>query len=94
MEINKFIQQVLIHLPPKNFKSVNRFGFYARRISNKLKEAIKIYKKKIEQPKLSFYQRQMLDTFGVNPFVCPTCDTRMTVCEFYHYLDPYGIRYY
>ena len=94
MEINKFIQQVLIHLPPKNFKSVNRFGFYARRISNKLKEAIKIYKKKIEQPKLSFYQKQMLDTFGINPFVCPTCDTRMSVCEFYHYLDPYGIRYY
>lgn len=40
MPIRQFISQVLIHLPPKNFKMVNRYEFYSRHISEKLKEAI------------------------------------------------------
>ncbi|WP_367103126.1 transposase, partial [Fusobacterium gastrosuis] len=27
MNIDKFVQQILIHLPPKNFKMINRFDF-------------------------------------------------------------------
>ncbi len=50
MEINKFIQQVLIHLPPKNFKSVSRFGFYARRISDKLKPLSNLLKRILLHP--------------------------------------------
>ncbi|ERK48853.1 hypothetical protein HMPREF9015_01565, partial [Leptotrichia wadei F0279] len=36
----RFISHILIHLPPKNFKMVNRYGFYSRRIPDKLKKAI------------------------------------------------------
>ena len=36
MSAEKFISQILIHLPPKNFKMVNRYGFYSRHISDKL----------------------------------------------------------
>ena len=32
MSSEKFISHILIHLPPKNFKMVNRYGFYSRHI--------------------------------------------------------------
>jgi len=53
MDIDKFVQQVLIHLPPKNFKMINRFGFYGRNISTKLKDTIKKYKKRF--PKSEYF---------------------------------------
>ena len=40
MSAEKFISHILIHLPPKNFKMVNRYGFYSRHISDKLKKAL------------------------------------------------------
>ena len=55
MDIDKFVQQVLIHLPPKNFKMINRFGFYERNISTKLKDTIKKYKKKFSKSEYSFF---------------------------------------
>ena len=30
----KFVSHILIHLPTKNFKMVNRYGFYSRHISD------------------------------------------------------------
>ena len=94
MPIQKFVSQILIHVPPKNFKMVNRYGLYARRISNKLKSAVIPFKKNIVPNKLSFYQRQTFKTFGINPFYCPVCNIRMIVWEFYHYLYPELKRYY
>ena len=88
MSAEKFISQILIHLPPKNFKMVNRYGFYSRHISDKLKKAMQPFKKNIVVSKYSFYQRQMYITFGMNPFFCPECKIRMIVWEFYHYLYP------
>ena len=88
MSAEKFISQILIHLPPKNFKMVNRYGFYSRHISDKLKKAMQPFKKNIVVSKYSFYQRQMYITFGMNPFFCPECNIRMIVWEFYHYLYP------
>jgi len=40
MDIEKFVQQILIHLPPKNFKMINRFSFYGRNITDELKDTI------------------------------------------------------
>ncbi len=88
MPIHKFIQQILIHLPPKNFKMINRFGFYARRKSLKLIEAIQNFKKFIHSSGFSWYAKQIYKTFGINPFICPRCNVKMRVWEFYHYLYP------
>ena len=43
MDIDKFVQQILIHLPPKNFKMINRFGFYGRNITAKLRNTKKVF---------------------------------------------------
>ena len=94
MPAEKFISQILIHLPPKNFKMVNRYGFYSRHISDELKKAMEPFKKNIAVSKYSFYQRQMYITFGMNPFYCPECKVKMIVWEFYHYLYPPLKKYY
>ena len=94
MPAEKFISQILIHLPPKNLKMVNRYGFYSRHISDKLKKAMQPFKKNIAVSKYSFYQRQMYITFGMNPFFCPECKVRMIIWEFYHYLYPPLKKYY
>ncbi len=88
MPDEKFISHILIHLPPKNFKMVNRYGFYSRHVSDKLKQATDSFKKNIVVSKYSFYQRQMYITFGMNPFYCSTCKVKMIVWEFYHYRYP------
>ena len=94
MPAEKFISQILIHLPPKNFKMVNRYGFYSRHISDELKKAMEPFRKNISVSKYSFYQRQMYITFGMNPFYCPECKVKMIVWEFYHYLYPPLKKYY
>ncbi|WP_173020675.1 transposase [Leptotrichia trevisanii] len=68
MPSETFVSHILIHLPPKNFKMVNRYGFYSRHISGRLKEAIDAFRKNIAVSRYSFYQRQMYRTFGMNPF--------------------------
>ena len=88
MPLSKFITQILIHLPPKNFKMISRFGFYARRKSHKLTNAIQAFKTSAVSSNFSWYERQMFNTFGINPFVCPKCNIKMKVSEFYHYLYP------
>ena len=69
MPLSKFITQILIHPPPKNFKMISRFGFYARRKSHKLTKAIQAFKATAVSSNFSWYERHMFKTFGINPFV-------------------------
>lgn len=90
MDIDKFVQQILIHLPPKNFKMINRFGFYGRNITAKLRNIVKKYKKTLSKSEYSFYVKQSIDTFGVHPFMCPYCKIMMDIQEIYVSSDWYG----
>ncbi len=90
MNIDKFVQQILIHLPPKNFKMINRFGFYGRNISVKLKNTMKKYKKIFSKSEYSFYVKQSIGTFDVHPFMCPYCKITMDIQEIYVRSDWYG----
>ena len=84
----------LLTLLTKNFKMVNRYGFYSRHIPDRLKKVIDAFRKKIAVSRYSFYQRQMYKTFGMNPFYCPVCKVKMIVWEFYHYRYPPLKKYY
>ena len=75
-------------MPPKNFKMISRFEFYARRKSHKLINAIKAFKTTSVSSNFSWYERQMFKTFNINPFVYPKCNIKMKIWEFYHYLYP------
>ena len=69
MPSERFISHILIHLPPKNFKMVNRYGFYSRHISDRLKKAIDAFRKKIAASRYSFYQRQDVQDFRDESFL-------------------------
>lgn len=90
MDIDKFVQQILIHLSPKNFKMINRFGFYERNITAKLRNIVKKYKKTLSKSEYSFYVKQSIDTFGVHPFMCPYCKIMMDIQEIYVSSGWYG----
>ena len=92
MASEKFVSHILS--PPKNFKMVNRYGFYSRHISDSLKKAIDAFRNNIAVSRYSFYQRQMYKTFGMNPFYCPVYKLKMIVWEFYHYRYPAPRKYY
>jgi len=53
----------------KNFKMINRFEFYGRNITVKLKDTVKKYKKIFTKSEYSFYVEQSIDTFDIHPFV-------------------------
>ena len=94
LSILRDLLPIFFHLPSKNFKMVNRYGFYSRNISGRLKETIDALRKNIAVSRYSFYQRQMYRTFGMNPFYCPACKVKMIVWEFYHYRYPPLKKYY
>ncbi|MBR8823989.1 hypothetical protein IX293_002264 [Fusobacterium necrophorum] len=77
MSREKFIQQVLIHLPPKHFKMISRFGFYACRKSDTLKIHMALLQRKKKKNPFSFYINSMLENFQINPFICPNCHIPM-----------------
>ena len=83
MDIDKFVQQVLINLPPKNFKIINRSGFYGCNISTKLKDTIKKYKKRFSKSEYSFFVKQSIETFNIHPFMCLHCKIMMDKQEIY-----------
>ena len=90
MDIDKFVQQILIHLSPKNFKMINRFGFYERNITAKLRNIVKKYKKTLSKSEYSFYVKQSIDTFDVNPFMFPYYKIMMDMQEIYVSSGWYG----
>lgn len=90
MSREKFIQQVLIPLPPKHFKMISRFGFYARRKSDTLKIHMALLQKKKKKNPFSFYVNSMLENFQIHPFICPNCHIPMRKKELYITVRWYG----
>lgn len=80
MEVEEFLSKLIIHIPPKNFKMIRRFGIYSRNIKKELKFIIsKIKKYKLQYTKTTFYQLEIWKTFGINPFYCFNCKIKMKV---------------
>ena len=83
MDALDFIGKLVNHIHPKGFRVVRRYGLYSRR-KNKLSiEIVKLYNfmkqrnifeliQKQKNKKRSFKER-LIETFGVNPFICTSC---------------------
>ena len=54
MPSEKFISHILIHLIPKNFKRVNHYGCYSRRISDRLKRQLILSEKTLPCQNIHF----------------------------------------
>ena len=42
LPVEKFIKQLVAHIPPKGFKMIRRYGLYSRNFSQELKNLIKL----------------------------------------------------
>lgn len=96
-----FIGKLVNHIHPKGFRVVRRYGLYSRR-KNKLSiEIVKLYNfmkqrnifeliQKQKNKKRSFKER-LIETFGVNPFICTSCGNEMMLWEIWY--RKYGLIY-
>ena len=101
MDALDFIGKLVNHIHPKGFRVVRRYGLYSRR-KNKLSiEIVKLYNfmkqrnifeliQKQKNKKRSFKER-LIETFGVNPFICTSCGNEMMLWEIWY--RKYGLIY-
>ena len=96
-----FIGKLVNHIHPKGFRVVRRYGLYSRRKHKLSIEIIKLYNfvnqrnikellDRIENKKKSFKDR-LIETFGVNPFICSKCGENMELWEIW--IPQYGTVY-
>lgn len=80
LDVETFLSKLIIHIPSKHFKMIRRFGIYSRNIKSELKNIMKFMRKYVSKYSNStFYQLEIWKAFGVNPFYCFKCNTRMKV---------------
>lgn len=79
--VAKFIEMVLQHVPPKNFKSTRFYGIYANKKRKKLIPLVKnlIGAENMKSfPKQNWRERRKKYS-GVDPIICPKCGQEMTL---------------
>ena len=80
LDTETFLSKLIIHIPPKHFKMIKRFGIYSRNVKLEVKNAMKRMKKYVSKYlKTTFYQLEIWETFKLNPFYCFNCNIKMKV---------------
>ena len=80
LDIETFFSKLIIHIPPKHFKMIKRFGIYSRNVNKEIRFIMKTMRKYVSKySKSTFYQVETWDTFQVNPFYCFKCHIKMRV---------------
>ena len=98
----EFISMLIQHIPPKGLKLIRHYGLYARNKFKKVKELIdKAFRfvKAVSHEFFSFissssstnYRERLQNSFGIDPFKCPNCGSRLILYEVRH--PKYGTVY-
>ena len=95
LDVETFLSKLIIHIPPKHFKMIKRFGIYSRNINKEIKTIMETMRKYVSKySKSTFYQVETWDTFQVNPFYCFKCHVKMRIKEITYFSSRTGsIRY-
>jgi hypothetical protein len=89
----KFMGRLIVHIAPKGFKSVRRYGFYARNIKSSIKDKIKTFLKKTLFKILPMtWRERIIKLYGRDPLICPNCSSTLELASFHH--KKYGDFYY
>ncbi len=89
-----FLGRLFYHVLPKGFKSIRRFGAYARNLGKSILKGInslRLINRKlflIKKSKLNYALRLKM-TYGIDPFICPKCSTQMILLDIWHH--KYGV---
>lgn len=89
----KFLGRLFYHILPKYFKSIRRYGAYARNLGEKFSGVVKSlrkFKKFLfsKSKNLSFVER-FKKYFGISPLTCPKCYEEMFLLNIWHH--KYGV---
>lgn len=80
LDAETFLSKLIIHIPPKHFKMIKRFGIYSRNVKLKIKRIMSTMQKNIyKYTKTTFYQSEIWEAFKLNPFYCFECRIKMRV---------------
>jgi len=96
LPVYRFMARLVQHIPPKNFPMVRRYGFYARNVSEKIREIVKSFKKGVQKVFEFFtgkkkWRERRVESFGKDPLKCPNCGAEMEVWQIWH--PKYGFIY-
>lgn len=101
-----FIGRLMMHIPPKSFKMVRRYGIYSGSLQQKVKVCFSLIKYikssyKIRQVTLKecyeikdkalSWRERMIENFSVDPLKCKKCGEVMELFEIWH--PEYGYLY-
>lgn len=93
LSVIEFMKRLVLHIHPKNFKAIRRYGFYARNIISDLKFKLNSLKRKLFfHKKLLSWAERLKIQFGKLKLICPNCNIRMELSEFRH--KKYGVYFY
>lgn len=90
MPTMEFIKSVLQHMSGRQFKTVRRFGLYARRAGAKYQKAVSALRPKKEETVSPFsWRKNLIRLSGKDPLVCSVCGNQMKLYEI-TYVDKFG----
>lgn len=104
--VEEFIGKLLMHIPPKYFKMVRRYGIYAGNIEQKVKQCfglLKYIKSNFKEKQYTIEQwwktkdkpikwrEMMINSFSKDPLKCKKCGEIMELWEIWHH--EYGYIY-
>ena len=93
LSVIKFIKRLVLHIHPKNFKAVRRYGFYARNINSSLKSKVQSFKKRVLfHKKILSWAERLKTQFGKIKLICLNCNIQMELSKFTH--KEYGVYHY
>ena len=106
LTVEEFIGKLMMHIPPKYFKMVRRYGVYAGSIQQKVKKCFGLLKyikdgyKSIQYTLREWWENKdrpltwralMIKNFAKDPLRCKKCGKLMELMEIWHY--KYGYIY-
>lgn len=93
LPVIRFMKRLVLHIHPKNFKAIRRYGFYARNINSNLKSKLVSFKKiTLFQKKLLSWSERLKLQFNKLKLICPHCNVKMELSTFSH--KEYGVYHY
>lgn len=104
VEVLEFIGKITQHISPKGFRTVRRYGVYARTKNKLAKEIVNLYnfmkqmnirdllkEKSKQNEKKKAWKQRIVDNFGNNPLQCKKCKIEKILWKVWH--KDYGMIY-
>lgn len=100
LSVIEFIGKLIMHIPPKSFKMVRRYGLYRRDKNTQARKVVSFWnyvktkdirKTKTFKSQKTNWKTRIIKEYGANPIECPKCKREMELWTVWHF--KYGYIY-